>query len=462
MSIYGVPVEIGEVIVSYLVARRDVLQFAFTCKEAYACALPSILRDVSLSHRTKIEASEQLQAFCNYVLAHLSQRAPCIRSLTIGAPVFKGLQVYFKPDFALTSDVARILALATGLRVLTVRGAERLFSNAPSQVVAAITSLKNLAEIRFEDYAGPHALRILSEMASRPAVVRLSSFDAPNCRLVPGRHHLLYNLTQSLVTLTLVNNLDLIQVLEPGVVWPAVRHLTLGGVRDVASLPALARAFPEVRKLEVYARCIDEKIGRDLWTRLESVSLDRPVPICRPVRNVELVGSDWVQEQLCLAVEMMMSMAPTSLTCRDADYWAVAQLVKCAARTVRFVKFVHAKNTQSEGAYKLGGPCSVEGWLDSHYFNTLGQAPLNALVVPVDTVYLDALGDQSAMHSSARKAVVILDIACGIAARIPTVVHIGLDLGHHPSGGQRWYKVVSRDAHHLRLEALREREGREV
>ncbi|KAH9914699.1 uncharacterized protein B0H18DRAFT_1125356 [Fomitopsis serialis] len=410
MSIVSVPVEILEDIVSYL-SGNDILKFASTCRAAYACALPTILRDVSLGHRTKKEVGEQLRSFCYCVLADLPQRASYIRTLTFGALTIQdGKDTCTKQDYVLADHVARIISLATGLRVLVVDGAERLFSSAPSQVTEAITSLKNLSEIHLEGYAGPHALRVLAEMHSRPTVVRLTSFDAPTCYLVPGRDRLLHNFTQSLVRLTLVNNHDLVQALEP------------------TRLPALARAFPEVRQLEVCARCTEEKVGRDLWTRLESVSLDRPVPLCRPVPHVELVGAEWVEEQFGLALETMAGMAPTTLTCRDVDlsldHWAVAQLVKSVARSVR--------------------------------------APLNAVVVPVDDTCTDTPGDENWAYSSAKNILAMLDLAYGIAERISTLLYVGLDTGERSSHRTRWYKVVSRDPDHLDIKRLRECESREV
>jgi len=473
MSIVSVPVEILEDIVSYL-AGNDILKFASTCRAAYACALPSILRDVSLGYHTKKEAGEQLRSFCNCIFADLPQRAPYIRTLTIGALTFpERRDTYSKQDYALTDRVVRIIPLATGLRVLVVDGAERLFSSAPPQITEALTALGNLSEIHLKGYAGPHALRVLSEVQSRPTVVRLTSFDAPTCYLVPGRDRLLHNFTQSLVHLTLVNNHDLVQVLEPHTVWPGVKHLTLGGVRDAASLPALARAFPEVRKLEVYARCTEEKVGRDLWTRLETISFDRPVPLRRPVPHVELVGAEWVEEQFGLALEMMAGMAPTTLTCRDVDpsldHWAVAQLVKCAARSAKCVRFVctdwekvRSKRGVRVGAYSLGGSSSFESWFDGHHFNALGRAPLSTLVVPVDETCTDTPGDENWAYPGARNRLAMLDLAYGIAARISTLLYVGPDVGDRSSHRTRWYKVVSRDTDHLDIKRMRECESREV
>ncbi|KZT66879.1 hypothetical protein DAEQUDRAFT_436827 [Daedalea quercina L-15889] len=407
MSIFAFPVELVQDVVSYM-AKPDILKFAFTCRTAYACAVPSILRDVSLRKGTKKEADEHLRSFCICVLADLPRRASHIRSLTIGTPTFadeKG--AYSQQDYALADHLARIISLATGLRLLIVLDAERLFCSAPPQLARAIISLNNLSDIQFEGYAGPHALGVLSEMRSRPVAVTLTSFGTPTCHraLRTGRDRLLPNFSDTLVSLTLVNNHDLFQALQSDVVWPTLKHLTIGGVRDAANLPAFARTFPGVRRLEVYARCTEETVGPGLWKQLECVSLDRPVPICRPVRHIELVGGDWMEEQFGLSATMMAGIEPTTVTCRDVDVQAVAQLLGCT-HSIRYVRFVRASAHTRQG-FALFGSLSADSWLEAHNFSALARAHLLALTIPVDIVraYIDIDGDWACFRARSEVAI---------------------------------------------------------
>ena len=320
--ILEIPIEVLDNIVSSL-ARADALRFAQTCRAAYASALPAILRDVSLGSGTPTKADEQLQSFCDYMSADLPRRASYMRSLTLAASI---APFFDAKDTRSTHDdgsagvrIASVLYHATNLRELNVLGAEELFSRASPQFAEAVTSLATLSEICFEDYAGPHALSVLSELRSRPSVVRLTSFDAPTCDLVPWRDgHPLRNFTHSLVRLTLINNYELFQSHELGFTFPHVEHLILGGVQGSADLPSMARTFPGVRKLEVYTRCTENSVDRDLWVNLDTVLLDRPVPLARPVRRLELVGVEWLEEQLGLAVEMLAALKPAALICQDA------------------------------------------------------------------------------------------------------------------------------------------------
>lgn len=347
---FRIPVEILDKIISSL-PRPDALQFSFTCRAAYACAVPSIINEVALG-ATSAKADEQLQSFCNYMSADLSRRASYIRSLTLEAsiaPFLSPAGMRLKQGDRLADRIARIISHATNLRELTILGAEQFFGTSP-QVAAALISLNSLSEIGFEDYVGPHALKALSEMRSRPSVVRLSSFDITNCKPIPG-HPLLCNLSTSLVSLTLINNHGLFQMHESGTVFPRVEHLVLGGVQDVADLPSMARTFLGVRTLEVYTRCTENSVGDDLWTSLDTVSLDRPIPLARPVRQVELIGTEWLTEQFGLAVEMMETLKPAVLIFHDVEYETTALLARCTARSVReLVRLTYTPRTRKVAA----------------------------------------------------------------------------------------------------------------
>ena len=337
----AIPVELLDDVVSFL-PKTDALQFACTCRAAYASALPTILSDVALGSGDTSNVDKQLQSFCGCLSADLPRRSSYIRSFTFGesvAPFLSAQGMRSDQDNGLADCVARILSHATNLREITVLKAERLFSSASPQIAAAITALKGLFELRFEEYVGPHALGVLSAMRSRPVMVKLASYDVPMCQAAPGQDPFLCNLTESLVSLTLINNHGLFETCESGkvppVVFPRVEHLVLGGVWDIADLPSMARAFPGVRKLEVYTRCTENSVGRDLWASLDTVLLDRPIPLARPVRQVEFVGVDWVKEQFGLAIEMMAVMKPAVLIYQEVDYQIVALLAGCTDHTLK-------------------------------------------------------------------------------------------------------------------------------
>lgn len=320
--ILDIPIEVLDDIM-FSLARADALRFAQTCWAAYASALPAMVRDVSLDSSTATKADEQLQSFCDCMSADIPRRASYIRSLTLAASIapFLGAKDVRSThdDGSAGARIASVLYHATNLRELNVLGAEELFSRASPQFTAAVASLATLSEICIEDYAGPHALRVLSELRSRPSVVRLTSFNAPTCKSIPWRdYHPLRNFTQSLVRPTLINNYELSQSHELGLTFPQVEHLILGGVQGSADLPSMARTFPGVRKLEVYTRCTENSVGSELWADLDTVLLDRPVPLGRPVRQLELVGVEWLKEQLGLAVEMLAALKLAALSCQDA------------------------------------------------------------------------------------------------------------------------------------------------
>lgn len=349
--IFGIPIEILDEVVSSL-AKSDALNLSVTCRAAYACAVPSIIREISLGG-TSIKDAERLQSFCNYMSADLPRRASYIRTLTLGAfiaPFLSAKDMRLNLGDRLADGIVRVISHATNLRELTILGAEQLFSEAPPQIAAALTSLDKLSKLCFEEYVGPHALKVLSEMRSQPSAVRLTSCDIQNCKPMPERS-LLCNFSASLVSLTLINNHGLLQTREAGTAFPRVEHLVLGGVQDVADLPSMARTFPGVRTLEVYTRCTENRVGDGLWTSLDTVSLDRPIPLSRPVRQVELVGAEWLTEQLGLAVEMLETIKPMVLICPDVELEKMTLLARCASRghVRELVRLTH-----TQGAVRLG------------------------------------------------------------------------------------------------------------
>ena len=345
--VFEIPIEVLDNIVLSL-ARGDALRFALTCRAAYASAVPAILRDVSLGSGTSpTKTNEQLRSFCDYLSADLLQRASYIRSLTLTASIapFLGMKDTRSKlnDGSAGTRIARVLHHAPNLRELNVYGAEDLFSRASPQFTAAVISLTTLSVVCFEDYVGKHALNALSEMRSQPTVIRLTSFDMPTCNSIPGRdHHPLRNFMHSLVRLTLINNHGLFQNNELGAAFSQLEHLILGGVQDIVDLPSMARAFPSVRKLEVYTRCTENIAGSDLWVNLDTVILDRSIPLARPVQRLELIGVEWLEEQLGLAVEMLVRLKPVVLICPDLSYEIIDLLAGRADGSGNPFRLVHA------------------------------------------------------------------------------------------------------------------------
>lgn len=131
----------------------------------------------------------------------------------------------------------------------------------------------------------------------------------------------LHNFTDSLEVLELLGEADIIETLEPSTVWHAVRELKLTDWGTSVRLYTLARAFPNLRRLHLDARCLDEVVPENHWRQLDYVYAFSPSALQQHVRYLDmywpielyLPGSAAVRDA---TTALLQHVKPVVLKCR--------------------------------------------------------------------------------------------------------------------------------------------------
>ncbi|KAH9925717.1 uncharacterized protein B0H18DRAFT_1211289 [Fomitopsis serialis] len=234
----------------------EALQFSMTCRDGHNLAIPRFLEEIEFplpwlrlpgAKRSSLAYPELFEGFRAYMLdsPYASDRLRKLKALTLGDDAFcvergKRGSATEPPTYTLTlaAPLADVIRGAVELRKISIHYAEEIFDDVP-QLIDAIASLPRLQEVRFWD-ADVLTLGLLSRMQSRPrkAELRVVEYnDRETDERWWGDHafgddRFLSNFTESLEVLSLHGGLNIIQELEPPMVWRAVRELKLAEAEE--------------------------------------------------------------------------------------------------------------------------------------------------------------------------------------------------------------------------------------
>ncbi|KZS99946.1 uncharacterized protein LAESUDRAFT_57425 [Laetiporus sulphureus 93-53] len=126
---------------------HDAAQLALTSHQAHALAMARVLAHVSLGgvfHKPARTAAHQLTSFCRYMLADVSTRLSCLRSLTIMRDtVRKRVCGVWAVDVECVCMLSEMLARGKNLQKVTVWGMDALVQARP-QIVDALAGCEFL------------------------------------------------------------------------------------------------------------------------------------------------------------------------------------------------------------------------------------------------------------------------------------------------------------------------------
>lgn len=263
--------DILDIIISYL-QTPELVQLSTVCKLYRTLARKKMLSVVVLDSDTK------LSKFCAFVLADVSTRAPCIRSLSIPAYAFdwnvdehigiESLQVADISTGNLTSLTA-VLMWCRGLTCLHMAYVANLIEAYPpfGHSIASLTSLKVL-DI-FEAKKSPLISQLLCDMQSRLRTFRMYyNMDNRSRQDFPLRDPAAYPSTAS------IENLDLYWAVFPPSdarysPWPSVRRFVSAYCRVV--LDHMPAVLPNLQVCRLRDGTVEHRQRFPLWKSLGSL-----------------------------------------------------------------------------------------------------------------------------------------------------------------------------------------------
>ncbi|EPT04941.1 hypothetical protein FOMPIDRAFT_1013774 [Fomitopsis schrenkii] len=363
-------------IVSYL-GTYEALQTSLTCREAHRVATPGFIETVVFplpwlrlpgAHRSPDATPETYEGFRAYMLAGGSERFGHLKTLDLREDAFCTYWGHRRDrptddsvcDFTLAEPLIDVVQGAIGLRRLSIAHTDAIFNRVPG-LADAIASLPQLEDVCFHD-ADTLTLSVLSRMQSRPRKVELhlvqhydyETEDYWRGHYTAGRVRFLPNFTDSLEVLEL-SGADIIEDLEPSTVWHAVRELNVMEA-DLLELYPLARAFPNLRRLRLEARCGDDVLPENHWRELDYVyACDPPFPALQQhVRYLDMGWPIMLSHPAYLSLyycTMALLQHVKPIILKGYATTELYRLIAEAAPTVRFLRAVAAPGRfPTEGA----------------------------------------------------------------------------------------------------------------
>lgn len=360
----------------------DALRMTFTCRAAYRVAHPRALSDITIDAGWQKDGRDRVDMFSNYMLERPRERIVHLKSLIIESDTFavggsdpESGETYVDFNFTSAGPLSVVVQLASRLRRLHIGGSEFIFGSVP-ELAKAMASLTSLRELSIT-HVGRLAADVLSKMQCRPRGVQCSIISLVNTQetrrhsqFVPGRHHLLHNLTASLKVLRL-ENADVLPLLEGNTIWPYVHELH-AVCSTVLNLEYLGKAFPNLRRLETEGTSLGPVQDAALWPQLDHLTVHRArLHITSRVRSVNLylrIGPVRLfrDHRNLLDVSTLLDvMTPVIL-----DVIGSPELFKCAAgcavaKTLKFVRgrvYVHPSFAGS-GPLATQMATSLDEWI---------------------------------------------------------------------------------------------------
>ncbi|KAH9938525.1 uncharacterized protein B0H18DRAFT_17997 [Fomitopsis serialis] len=464
----------------------DALQFSMTCRDGHKLAMPHFLEEVEFplpwlclrgAKRSALADPELFEGFRAYMLdsPHASHRLRKLKALQLGEEAFcvewgerdRGT-VPPTDTFTLAEPLADVIRGAVELRRISIHYSEAIFDDVP-QLIDAIASLPRLQEVCFYG-ADVSTLGLLSRMQSRLRRVelRIIEYNDQETRerwwgdYAFGNDRFLHNFTESLQVLSLHGGLDIIEELEPHTVWRAVRELKLVRGNPV-NLQAMARAFPNLRRLhtEPGPSAVEPAIHQ--WRKLDTVWAAHPLPLQHPVRHLIMhwtlqayryLAPPFNQALAGGTIAMLQHTLPVVLEC-SADKNTYACIAHHAP-SVRCMRITVVPSERQHGHdWNLTDEEAKNVLIDE--FSLLRALPLKGIAIVLQG------------HGPWGKASNWKQYSCIIGACIPSLEYIGLrtqtgawfshDDWDAPEPYQ-WYQVTGRPEHsEVVVESLSADEG---
>lgn len=288
--------DVLECIVAFL-APRDALNLSLASRVAHAIAEHQAVSSISL-----VLGQTRVLQFCDYMLSEAHDRTKYLRELEIlpGAIIVPPNVTNTTPD---VDDIplhlrrlTDLLTRAKNLRSLKLQSCENMLSLHPPLAVP-LSRLPNLIAVELRT-VGPKALRLLSEMVCQPRRVSLHTLSEATGQL---------SLLESVTSFNAIQDFELyntnlksdfgsggwIQTAPTSLARAlhSVRKIVLTNVEPMR-MDVLSRAFPEVRKVDVYDCKPVYKSEGPIWASLDYVrgdaySLSCWPTIC-PTKHIEL------------------------------------------------------------------------------------------------------------------------------------------------------------------------------
>ncbi|KZT04215.1 uncharacterized protein LAESUDRAFT_761336 [Laetiporus sulphureus 93-53] len=384
--------------------------------------MPRRLQNITLNYR------EDTLSFCSFIFSDGPRRATCIRSLK-----FSGTSLAMSDrigvgklvsDASLAYKLARVIALATGLRSVRfdntfIPSLGAVFDSSPA-LADALAGTTSLREVQFYVKDGG-CLTLLARMKNRLHSVTVL-FHRPKGVVAQMRALLQPETHDAIIR----------ERYGPGITWPAVQDLTVSGT--IKSLSTLSHAFPNVRSVDAVDLRPEGTAGGNLlhtvngspvgtaddWTQLDVVTLDRPISLLHPVRHLNLT-------RVYVDNTKGWSATATLISC------ASPVIISLAVFTTRFLEWIAKFATCCRYMRIYSENVRLYDWID-RFAPLLSSVPLHAILL---IAWGHRLDDRSSLVKQARL----------IAACIPSLVYINIAPMQSIEGRMDWYYRVESRAH---------------
>ncbi|OBZ77909.1 hypothetical protein A0H81_02130 [Grifola frondosa] len=448
-----------------LISPKDAKNLGMTCRDSYAITMPRFLSSVALNpfpsypvawraihDRFKPSGLARARLFCNFMLADVEHRAPCLKELVLSPSAFLqsfstdpeiGFESFWvgyssmnSSDYFCGADFAKVLCHATRLKKIRIEYPEFIFATFPCilDALAALTSL----EIIDLYYFGQNSLDLLQRMASRPQKLELLTEGQDT----PYDEAYLRNFMPSLQVLRLSGCAEMLESYDADARWPLVHSLTLSGSTQRLSMSTLVRAFPSLRFVYFNCNLLEDMQQSACWSNLDHVELDSFVPLSFTVRRLcfrsglmrPLLSWEGAPDALAQVASLIKRTSPVVLTFFLPLYRREIGQICDALSGVRYLQVVVKRHVINSYGYE------IEAWIITS-IALFAKQPLLGICFCVDAPFATSGPRKYCPLDPPR----LQKLAESIAIIIPSLQYAGLDLtGGTDEYTTTWFRVVSR------------------
>ncbi|KAF9798518.1 hypothetical protein IEO21_10707 [Rhodonia placenta] len=378
-------------------------------------------------------SAERITKFCNFMLADIANRMPCLRTLKLSGKALWDNE-------ASVRAMVELLGCTTRLTELYLHDAAQLFVMQPS-LADAIAALTTLDIVRMT--ASAVQCDLLARFSSRPRRLELELLHGAAIHLNDIRtSNLPPNLAGSVEEMFLNRCVCLAENSDvKGIIFPHVRKLVISGPID--DLSALASVFPQVASVHFMANVFGAEEQTAAWTHLDHVKVGM-YPAFRlacPVRRVDLLCQMGLNTSQSILEEFVGHMAPAVLLCaveqRSIHKWMTAMATHTPA-----LRYSH-----------MAMP-TLDGLLIDETFPIIAGLPLVGISLGY-TLLKPPFVDEQWATSLARQ----------VASLIPALQFVGVNRKDYSSTHSddlekiTWYRVLTRRGGSVQVQQQCEWEG---
>lgn len=414
------------------VSCRDALHLAMTCRAGQATAMPHALADVAFLYYSPTSA-ERITKFCNFMLADIANRMPCLRTLKLSGKALWG-------DEASVRSMVELLGHTTRLTELYLHDAAQLLVMQPS-IADAIAALTTLDIVRMT--ASAVQCDFLARFSSRPRRLELELLHGATMYLNDIRTSILpSNLAGSVEEIFLDKCVCIAENSDTkGIIFPRMRKLVVSGT--INDLSALARLFPQVESVHFMGNVSGADEQSAAWTHLDHVKVGTYLAfrLACPVRRVDLLYQMGLSTSQSVMAAFVGGMAPAVLLCameqRSVHHWMTAMATYMPA-----LRYLH-----------MAIP-ALDGPLINETFPIIAELPLVGISLGYTILKPSSVDGQWATS-----------LASKIAGLIPALQFVGVHRENYSSTHSddlekvTWYRVLTRQGGSVQVQQQSEWEG---